>query len=65
MKIIVDLKEKSYPILIEKGALDHIDSIIDTQRKLALIVDDGVPEKYVETIRRQCPDNFMVYFPQV
>lgn len=64
MKIIVDLKEKSYPILIEKGALDHIDSIIDTQRKLALIVDDGVPEKYVETIRRQCPDNFMVYFPQ-
>ncbi|MDM8292639.1 3-dehydroquinate synthase [Faecalicoccus pleomorphus] len=64
MKMTVNLKDRSYPILIESGALSHIDTILDVNRKLALIADDAIPKQWIQKIKDQCPNSFVIRFPQ-
>lgn len=44
MKYTVHLKDDSYPITIERNAIQKIHETINTQRKIAIIADDGVPQ---------------------
>ena len=64
MQMIVNLKDKSYPILIEQGAILDIKKIIDTDRKIAIISDEQVPEYLIGIIKSQCPNHFVLRFPQ-
>ncbi|MDD7280461.1 3-dehydroquinate synthase [Floccifex sp.] len=64
MKLYVDLKEKSYPILIEKGAISNIASIINVNRKIAIIHDDNIPSKWIQIIQSQCPNAIDISFPE-
>ena len=64
MKMIVDLKEHSYPIWIEAGCLDSLSDRIDTSRRMALIADAGIPEIWIQKIQSQCPDSFVLRFAQ-
>ncbi len=64
MKMIVDLKEKSYPILIEDGAIHHIQKIIDTHKRIAIIADSGIPDSWIQIVQDQCPNSFIIRFPQ-
>lgn len=64
MKIIVDLKERSYPILIERKALYHIQDVIDTHRKIAIICDDFIPNIWIEVVKNQCENAVVLKFPQ-
>lgn len=63
MKLTVQLKERSYPIIIEKGALSNIQQTINTNRKIAIISDDQVPDTWIEIVKKQCPNSFVVRFP--
>ena len=54
MKLIVDLKDRQYPIWIERKALYHIDEIINTHRKIAIIHDDAIPSKWIEITPCRC-----------
>ncbi len=58
MQLSVDLKEKSYDIIIERGVLDRIGDFADLDRKVLIISDDGVPMEYVHTVMRQCPNGY-------
>lgn len=64
MKLYVDLKEKSYPILIEKGAISNIASIINVNRKIAIIHDDNIPSQWIQIIQSQCPNAIDISFPE-
>ena len=48
MVIPVDLGKNSYDITIEKGALSKAGEIFEVDRKVLIVTDDGVPEKYAE-----------------
>ena len=64
MKLIVDLKDRQYPIWIERKALYHIDEIINTHRKIAIIHDDAIPSKWIEIVKKQCENCVIFSFPE-
>ncbi|MBP3853066.1 MAG: 3-dehydroquinate synthase, partial [Erysipelotrichaceae bacterium] len=57
-------KDTSYPIRIGAQALNELRSIFQTDRKIALITDSGVPVQWVRTVQAQCPDAFLYTLPQ-
>lgn len=64
MKLNVDLQNHSYPIYIERNAIQKVHEYIPVSRKIAIITDTGVPEKWVNTVKEQCPDSFVYTIPQ-
>lgn len=44
MKLNVDLENHSYPIYIERNAIQKVHEYIPVTRKIAIITDTGVPE---------------------
>ena len=44
MKLNVDLENHSYPIYIERNAIQKVHEYIPVSRKIAIITDTGVPE---------------------
>ncbi len=59
MKQIVDLKDHSYPIYIERNGIEKVKEYIPVQRKIAIITDTGVPKKWVDKVQTQCPNSFV------
>ena len=49
LQLSVNLKEKSYDIIIEHGVLNRIGNFADLNRKVMIISDTGVPMEYVNT----------------
>lgn len=64
MKLNVDLEDHSYPIYIERNAIQKVHEYIPVSRKIAIITDTGVPEKWVNIVKEQCPDCFICTIPQ-
>lgn len=64
MKLNVDLENHSYPIYIERNAIQKVHEYIPVSRKIAIITDTGVPEKWVNIVKQQCPDSFVWTIPQ-
>ena len=64
MNLIVDLKENSYPITIQRDSLYHITDTIHVNRKIAIIADSGVPDKWIQIVKNQCPNAFVLRFDQ-
>ena len=64
MKQIVDLKDYSYPIYIERNGIEKVSEYIPVQRKIAIITDSGVPTKWVDIVKKQCPDSFVCTIEQ-
>lgn len=62
MKLQVDLKESSYPIYIERHALEHIHDFLPIDKKYALITDDGIPKQWVDLVASQLPNAFVITF---
>lgn len=58
MQLSVNLKEKSYDIIIEHGVLNRIGNFADLNRKVLIISDTGVPMEYVNTVMKQCPQGY-------
>ena len=53
MIIPVNLDEK-YDVIVENGALDDVEKHLNLNRKVLVLTDDGVPEKYAEKIAKKC-----------
>ncbi len=60
MKLRVELKEKSYDIHIEKGILHKIKEYINLDRKVMIVTDKGVPQRYIDIIKAQCPNGYSI-----
>ena len=64
MIIPVSLGEKSYDVVVEKGALKNIDKYVDLNRKVLVITDDGVPSVYAKTVLDKCQDGYLFIIEQ-
>lgn len=64
MKLSVNLTHKSYDIIIEHGVLHRIGEFTNLNRKVLVISDDGVPQKYVDAVLAQCPQGYSVVVKQ-
>ena len=64
MIIPVSLGEKSYDVVVEKGALKDIDKYVDLNRKVLVITDDGVPSVYAKTVLDKCQDGYLFIIEQ-
>ena len=42
----------SYDIVLERGALERIDELCDSEKRALIVTDDGVPEEYARAVAR-------------
>lgn len=56
MKLHVDLKERGYDIVLERGVLKRLAKEVNVNRKVLLVSDRGVPQQWVDMVREQCAD---------
>ncbi len=64
MQIPVRLKERSYPIILERGAIQRVRTYFDLNRKVLVLTDDGVPRAYAETVAAACRTPLLETVPQ-
>ena len=65
MKLTMQLKRRSYDIILKAGCLANLHQFINVQgRKVFVLTDDGVPAQYAQTVAGQCPDAQVYAIPQ-
>ena len=64
MLIRMDLGKDSYDILVERGILNKAGALLDLNRKVMIITDDGVPTQCSRCIADQCKTPFIECVPQ-
>jgi 3-dehydroquinate synthase len=60
----MDLGERGYDIRVERGALGRAQSLLNLNRRVLIVTDDGVPSHYAATVAAQCKDPLTVVLPQ-
>ena len=63
MKIHVDLKDNGYDIEIFRGALEKAGELLNLDRRVMIVSDDGVPEEYAQTVARFCREPIIMRIP--
>ena len=65
MKLTMQLKSRSYDIILKAGCLANLHQFINVQgRKVFVLTDDGVPAQYAQTVADQCTDAVIYTIPQ-
>ncbi len=64
MIIPVRLHKHSYPIRIERGALQKAGECFRLDRKVLILTDEGVPPEYAEAVAKQCGEPHILTVPQ-
>lgn len=54
MILHMELAERGYDILLERGALSRAASYLDLDRRVLILTDEGVPAIYAETVAKAC-----------
>ena len=54
MKIHMNLQEKSYDILVQRGILESAGEHLNLNRRVLVVTDSGVPAEYAKTLAQQC-----------
>ena len=54
MIINVDLGQRGYDIVLERGALGRIGELLGLDRRVLVVTDSGVPKKYAEQVAAAC-----------
>lgn len=62
--LTVRLGERSYDIIIERGAVSRAAELLDLSRKVLVVTDSGVPREYAETIAAACAEPYTVTVPE-
>ena len=60
----MDLGAESYDIIVERGCLARAGELLDLERRVLVVTDDGVPEPYAETVAQACAQPTIVTLPQ-
>ena len=64
MTMRIELGERSYDVIIERGCMKKTSDLLDLDRKVLIVTDTGVPEEYSGLIAKQCRDAYVVKIPQ-
>jgi len=64
MKIKVCLEKNSYEVILGENILTNINNFYDFSKhnKILIVSDDGVPSKYIKTIKNQLPNSLEFIF---
>ena len=62
--IRMELGKNSYNIEIERGNLAKAGTLLNLNRKVLVLTDEGVPRIYAETIAAQCRNGYIKVVPQ-
>ena len=54
MIIHLDLPQNGYDIILERGALGRAGELLNLDRRVLIVTDDGVPEQYARAVAAQC-----------
>ncbi len=54
MILKMELGEKSYDIVVERGSLAKAGERLQLDRRVLIVTDEGVPREYAETVAAQC-----------
>ena len=57
MKIHMNLQEKSYDILVERGILGKAGEHFNLNRRVLVVTDSGVPAEYAKVLAQQCRES--------
>lgn len=63
MELVVNTKDKEYPIIIERGILHRINEYISDDKYVFIITDEGVPAKYHEILEKQFSNSHVMIVP--
>lgn len=64
MKLTMRLRERSYDIILKRGALDWVGQLANLDRRVLIVTDSGVPAEYAERVRAQCKEGRVFTAPQ-
>ena len=64
MIIRMELGESSYDIVLERGCLKKAGELLNLDRRVFILTDDGVPAQYAETVAEQCRESHIHTVPQ-
>lgn len=64
MTLHMELEERSYDIVIERGCLARAGEALRLDRRVLLVTDDGVPALYAQTVAAACGEPLTVTVPQ-
>lgn len=59
-RICLNLGDRSYDIVLERGALERAGEFMNLKRKVLIVTDDGVPAEYAMAVAGQCSEPFVV-----
>ena len=62
--IQLNLGADSYDIIIERGALKRAGELLDLDRKILVLTDDGVPAEYAQVVAVQAKEGTVFTVPQ-
>ena len=54
MSLRMELGDNSYDIVIERGCLNRAGTLLDLDRKVCVVTDEGVPRQYADAVAGQC-----------
>ncbi|MBQ9779996.1 MAG: 3-dehydroquinate synthase [Clostridia bacterium] len=60
----MNLGKESYDIVVERGALARVGELLDLNRRVLIITDDGVSPAYAETVAEACAEPIIATYPQ-
>ena len=64
MTMRMNLSDRSYDIVVERGCLDRAGDLLNLNRNVLIVTDDGVPAEYAECIAEQCLNPVIVIIKQ-
>ena len=59
-----DTNGQYYDIVVERGVLQNIADLLDLNRNVLLLTDDGVPAQYADTVSKACKNCVTVRIKQ-
>ena len=62
--IRMELGKNSYNIELQRGNLQRAGALLNLNRKVMIITDEGVPSAYAETVAKQCKEAYIKVVPQ-
>ena len=64
MILTTSLGERSYDIVIERGALADAGELLELERRVMIVTDDGVPREYAECVAGVSREPHILTVPQ-
>lgn len=64
MIIPVNVSGASYDIVLERGSLDRAGQLLNLDRSVLIVTDDGVPAAYAQCVAKQCRNAVVITLPQ-